>query len=67
MGMQRSLVYDFILLNFAMRSLTGAKPGRLFRSGPLTDQWPKPYKTAALGYEASWAGVFPDPNREGGT
>jgi hypothetical protein len=42
------------------------KAARIFRVPAfLNNRLPEPYETAALGYEASWAGVFTDPGKEG--
>jgi hypothetical protein len=62
-----NLLHDFVLLNLVRLSLMPErKAARIFRVPAfLNNRLPEPYETAALGYEASWAGVFTDPGKEG--
>jgi hypothetical protein len=66
MTMRWNLLYDFVLLNLARRSpLPGGTTSRIFTVHAfLNMRWPEPYETTTLGYEASWAGVFPDAGKK---
>jgi hypothetical protein len=66
MAMRRNLLHVFVLLNLVRRSpMPGGTTNRIFKVPAfLNIRWSEPYETTALGYEASWAGVFPDLGKE---
>jgi hypothetical protein len=68
MAMHWNHLHDFILLNLVRFSPTpGSTRSRIWLPAflnTLNARWPEPYETTALGYEASWAGVFPDRSKE---
>ncbi len=66
MAMHWNHLHDFVLLSLIrFFPMPERMRSRIWLPAFLNTRLPEPYETTALGYEASWAGVFPDPSKEG--